>query len=46
VEPGFVGGEVKVLEGMDRQGAPFVGFSTCDFLLAPAGMGTAILKKK
>ncbi len=45
-EPGFVGGEVKVLNGTDAQGSPFVGFSTCDYQLAPAAVGTAILKKK
>lgn len=45
-EPGFVGGEVNVLEGADQQGNPYVGFATCDHLLAPSGMGTAVLKKK
>jgi hypothetical protein len=45
-EPGFAGGEVKVQPGVDAQGVPFIGFSTCDFQLAPAAMGSAILKKK
>jgi len=45
-EPGFVGGEVKVDTGMDAQGSPFVGFSTCDFQLAPSSTGSAVLKKK
>jgi hypothetical protein len=45
-EPGFMGGEIKILSGVDAQGSPFVGFSTCDFQLAPSGTGTAILKRK
>lgn len=45
-DPGFMGGEVKVLNGVDLQGSPFVGFSTCDFQLAPSGTGSAILKRK
>lgn len=45
-EQGFVGGDVKVHPGVDAQGAPFVGFSTCDFQLAPSGTGSAVLKKK
>ncbi len=45
-EPGFMGGEVKIDTGMDAQGTPFVGFSTCDYQLAPSSMGSAILKKK
>ena len=45
-EEGFMGGEVKIDTGMDAQGTPFVGFSTCDFQLAPSSMGSAILKKK
>ncbi len=45
-DPGFMGGEVKVLNGVDPQGSPFVGFSTCDFQLAPSGIGSAILKRK
>jgi hypothetical protein len=42
----FKGGEVKVSSGVDAQGDPFVGFSTCDFQLAPSGTGSAILKGK
>lgn len=45
-EPGFMGGEVKIDTGLDAQGTPFVGFSTCDYQLAPSSMGSAILKKK
>ncbi len=45
-DPGFQGGEVKILHGVDPQGDPFVGFSTCDYQLAPSGIGSAILKRK
>ena len=45
-EAEFQGGEVKVQPGVDAQGAPFVGFSTCDFQLAPSSGGSAMLKKK
>lgn len=45
-EPEFRGGVVSVLPGVDLQGSPFAGFSTCEFQLAPAATGTAVLKRK
>ncbi|HEU4928757.1 MAG TPA: hypothetical protein VFU38_02920, partial [Candidatus Krumholzibacteria bacterium] len=45
-EPEFQGGEVKIQPGVDAQGAPYVGFSTCEFQLAPSSTGSAMLKKK
>ena len=44
--PEFKGGEVKIQPGVDAQGAPYVGFSTCEFQLAPSSAGSAMLKKK
>jgi len=45
-EPEFQGGEVKIQPGVDAQGAPYVGFSTCEFQLAPSTAGSAMLKRK
>jgi hypothetical protein len=42
----FQGGEVRVRPGVDAQGAPYIGFSTCEFQLAPSAAGSATLKKK
>jgi hypothetical protein len=44
-DPEFKGGEVKVNPGFDAQGSPYLGFSTCDFVLAPSEGGSAMLKK-
>jgi hypothetical protein len=44
-DPEFKGGEVKVNPGFDAQGTPYLGFSTCDFVLAPSEGGSAMLKK-
>ncbi len=45
-DPEFMGGEVKVQSVIDVQGKPFLGFSTCDYQVAPAAGGVAVLRKK
>lgn len=45
-DPEFQGGEVKVVPGFDSNGAPYLGYSTCDFQHGPAAGGSATLKLK
>ena len=42
---GFRGGEIKLAPGLGGD-APYLGFSTCDYMQAPAHTGTATLKQK